>query len=106
LLCTDIQTIFRNTIKEIKTMAEYALVKSFQIDDGELKDLSQQQCFVLGYELAQIDEMLKGEKPFTKLVRGDNSSRIQKSCLDAGRKFELSWMPEDSSEEWMWLSVY
>lgn len=86
-------------------MAEYGLVKSFDIDNGELDGISPQQCFVLGYELAQIDALLTSGATFERPVHAANRSRIEKACRDAGVEFELNWMPGDSSESWMWLAA-
>jgi len=36
-------------------MNQFSLMRFFKIDDGELDGLRPQECFVLGYELAQID---------------------------------------------------
>lgn len=82
---------------------DYGLVKSFGIDDGELAGNSMQECFVMGYELAQIDALVKGTEPFSRPVHAANKDRIIKSFQDTGRKFDLKWMPEDVSETWMWL---
>lgn len=86
-------------------MKQFGLIKSFEIDNGELRDLTQQECFVLGYELAQIDQLLVGDTPIHRQVHADNRSRIETSCQDAGREFTLSWMDVDPSESWMMLHV-
>ena len=84
---------------------EYGLVKSFDIDNGELDGLRPVDCFVLGYELAQIDALVKVDVQFERPVHAANRERIEKSCKDAGRAFTLRWMEGDSSETWMWLRV-
>ena len=86
-------------------MANFGLIKSFGIDHGELDDLSRQQCFVLGYELADIDCLLKQPRSISKPVHADNKARIEKSCAESGREFHLKWMPGDLSEAWMQLDV-
>jgi len=86
-------------------MADFGLVKSFNIDDGELDGLSSQQCFVLGYELAQIDSLLARGVAINKPVNAENKERIEESCRDADRTFRLTWMEGDSSESWMMLDV-
>ena len=86
-------------------MAQYGLIKSFDIDNGELAEQSPQQCFVLGYELAEIDHLLKCDEGIHKPVHAENLARIKKSCEDSGRHFRLSWMPGDPSESWMLLLV-
>ncbi|NOY42805.1 MAG: hypothetical protein GXP26_13345 [Planctomycetes bacterium] len=86
-------------------MAEYGLLKPFDIDHGELQQLTQQECFVLGYELADIDHLLKQPHLISKPVHADNRERIQKACLESGRNFTLQWMQADPSESWMQLEV-
>ena len=39
-------------------MASFGLFKPFGIDHGQLDGLSAQQCFVLGYELGEIETLL------------------------------------------------
>lgn len=86
-------------------MANFGLIKSFDIDHGELDGRTRQQCFVLGYELAEIDCLLKQHDAIRKPVHSDNRERIEKSCVDSGRQFRLAWMPIDPSETWMMLEV-
>ncbi len=84
----------------------FGLIKSFQIDSGELEGLSPQECFVLGYELATIDARLKANESIKQqLVHAANKSRIEDACMTAKRPYKLSWMPADISEEWMLLDV-
>lgn len=87
-------------------MAEFGLIKSFDIDHGELDGQSPQQCFVLGYELAALDCALEAiEEPFSRPVHAENKARIEKSCCDSRRPFALTWMAGDSSESWLDLQV-
>lgn len=86
-------------------MSEFGLIKSFDIDHGELDLLTKQQCFVLGYELAQIDDLLSKSDEIVKMVNADNASRIEKACQDAGRPHQLNWLQGDQSESWMQLEV-
>lgn len=86
-------------------MANFGLLKPFDIDHGELDGLRQQDCFVLGYELAQIDFLLKQPEEINKPVHADNNDRITKACIESGRRFHLKWMPGDPSESWMQLQV-
>ncbi len=86
-------------------MPEFGLVKSFDIDNGELDEMSPQQCFVLGFELAQVDELLKQKSAISRPVHAENQRRIEKSCQDAGRRFRLNWMPADPTESWLQLEV-
>lgn len=86
-------------------MADFGLVKSFGIDGGELDGLRPKDCFVLGYELAQIDELLKATSEIRQPVHADNRTRIQSACEDAGRPYRLAWLPGDVSESWLLLEV-
>lgn len=86
-------------------MAEFGLVKSFQIDHGELDGLRPQECFVLGYELAQVDQLLQGTARIRQPVHAANRSRIESSCIKSGRAYALTWLPGDVSESWLLLEV-
>ena len=87
-------------------MAEFGLVKSFGIDNGELDGMTPQEIFVLGYELAEVDDLVKTNlKGFRRPIHAANRERIEKSCRDAKREFVLTWMAGDTSESWMDLRV-
>lgn len=86
-------------------MANFGLKKSFGIDDGELDELNRQECFVLGYELAQIDSLLESNAPIHKPVHADNRHRIEAACDDAKREHRMTWLPGDMSESWLLLEV-
>lgn len=86
-------------------MATFGLIKSFQIDNGELEGLNEKECFVLGYELAQIDHLLATGELIEKPVHAANRVRIESACRDANRHFELKWSECDPSESWMILVV-
>lgn len=86
-------------------MSNFGLIKSFGIDDGQLDDISRQQCFVLGYELAQIDQLLESGEPIRRSVNAGNRERIEASCRDAERTFRINWLPGDASESWLLLDV-
>lgn len=86
-------------------MSQFGLIKSFDIDNGELDGVTRAESFVLGYELAQIDFMLKNNNEIRQPVHAENRSRIEKSCKDASRDFTLNWMQGDISESWMLLVV-
>jgi hypothetical protein len=86
-------------------MAEFGLIKSFDVDDGQLDGISPQQCFVLGYELAQVDGLLAQPDAFTRIVHAENADRIRFACREAKLQFRLTWMEGDKSETWMWLEV-
>lgn len=86
-------------------MAEFGLVKSFGIDNGELDGLSPQECFVLGYELAHVDQLLKATNGIRQPVHAENRVRFESACKDAGRPHRLTWLPGDASESWLLLEV-
>lgn len=87
-------------------MAEFEMFRSFHIDNGELDDLRRNECFVLGYELGQVDELLNHHpQAFSKYIHANNQDRVKQACEQSGRKFALTWMSNDSSETWMWLQV-
>lgn len=86
-------------------MSGFELQKSFGIDHGELDGLSAQQCFVLGYELAQVERLLSQDTSIRKPINADNRLRIEAACRESGRKYQISWMPGDQSESWMLLDA-
>lgn len=86
-------------------MAEFGLIKSFDIDHGELDGLRPQECFVLGYELALVDHWLKEPHEIRQPVHVENRTRIESACKDAKRPYRLTWMPGDVSESWLLLEV-
>lgn len=85
-------------------MAEFEMFRPFHIDNDELKGLRPQECFVLGYELATIDELLKRPEPISRPVHSENGFRIREACEKSGRSFVLRWTC-DISEMWMQLDV-
>ncbi len=86
-------------------MPDFGLIKSFGIDNGELDGLRPKDCFVLGYELAIVDEQVKLPDGFSRYIHVENRERIEQSCRDADRDFHLKWLEGDSSESWLWLEV-
>ena len=88
-----------------KKVASFGLFKPFGIDHGQLDELTAQQCFVLGYELGEIETLLQQPDEIQKPVHADNRERIERFCAESGRAFRLAWMPGDQSESWMILSV-
>jgi hypothetical protein len=87
-------------------MADYGLLFSFGIDDGELDNETRQECFTLGYELALVREAYcKSEEGWSGPVHQQNADRIKRACRDADRTFKLHYMPNDSSESWMQLTI-
>ena len=87
-------------------MADFGLIRSFDIDGDELQGLSPQQCFVLGYELAQVDAIIEsGGGCADKIIHQENRSRIERYCTVKGVECETSWMHNDPSESWCSLTI-
>ena len=86
--------------------ANFGLVKSFHIDRGELDGFSPQECFVLGYELAEIDAAGKAGEPCQRPVHSANRERIVDACKDLAAKWTLDWMPNDVSESWLLFTIW
>lgn len=86
-------------------MSEFGLIRSFNIDDGQLDSNTKQECFVLGYECAIVDERLKSPMEFSQLLHAENRERVVSACIDAGRQHQVTWMDQDQSESWMMLYV-
>lgn len=83
----------------------FGLFRPFHIDDGQLEGETPQQCFVLGYELAQVDGLLRNPMTFARPVHSQNRERIEWACKEANRNFVMRYMADDSSESWLWLVV-
>lgn len=83
---------------------KWGLVKSFSVDNGELDGVQRNECFVLGYELRWIDELLTKPEAIDRPVHALNRERIEASCRDSGREWNLTWTG-DAAEEWMRLVV-
>ncbi len=84
----------------------YELCESFGIDNGELAGLSPQDCFVLGVEWSDVRQAAELPEAFTRPVHIANRDRI-KSILDRrDRRYTLTYMDDDVSENWLWLAVF
>lgn len=73
--------------------------RGFGIDDGELADFSRQLCFVLGYELAQIEAGFHIGFVPAKPVHPQNRDRIQRLADSMDIKIEMVVYHDD----WLWL---
>lgn len=80
---------------------DFGLIRSFNIDDGELGDASQQECFVLGYELAQVDAAIESGKGMSRPIHTANRERVESHARKHGREFRIAFMHDDVSENWM-----
>lgn len=95
-------------LAERRKMAEYQQCEPFGIDAGELDDLSPQQCFVLGYELAQVHRLADHitERDTEKTVHAANRERIEAALCARGRQFSWTWPHDDQSEAWVFLTIH
>lgn len=86
-------------------MDDFKLVQSFGIDNGELDGMTPQECFVLGYELCHIHDVLARGYGHEGPVHAANRERIEDACDKAEAEYILTWMPNDTSETWMLLRI-
>lgn len=86
--------------------ADYKPIRPFDIDNGELTGLSQQECFVLGYELAMVDAQIASGEAFERPIHADNSGRIRAELMRRNRRFTIRWAEDDISESWANLRVF
>lgn len=77
----------------------------FRIDNGELRNLAQDKCFVLGYEFGTIMFLINMDIEFYAIIHADNRERIEEFLKQTNRPYELQWMKEDRSENWVQLFV-
>jgi len=89
-------------------MAErkFKLCESFNIDNGELDGLSPQNCFVLGYELADVLRIAaRADEIRNHPVHVNNMERI--TSFLTKRDFAVKWQypTDDSGEEWVYLNA-
>lgn len=68
----------------------YWCIEPFDIDDGQLDGLSQQDAFVAGYELAQVHAAVASGHAFEGLVHACNSGRIARHLLRLKRRFTVT----------------
>lgn len=85
----------------------FEMFESFSIDNGELAGMTPQQCFVLGYELAQIHSIAKDYRGVVdKTVHADNLERIKSALEKRSRRYEVTWPHDDVSESWVFLRIF
>lgn len=88
------------------TDANYGCIEPFNIDDGQLDGETRQQCFVLGYELADLSRRAELDlNGFGGPVHALNRERIEAAMKKRNRDCKLSWDNSDQSESWMQLWV-
>jgi hypothetical protein len=86
-------------------MTTWQPIRPFGIDNGELDHLERHECFTLGYELCRIDKAAESPEAYVAPVRKDNQDRIRFVLGQHNRKFTLTYMHGDVSENWMWLTI-
>lgn len=86
-------------------MSGFECERPFDIDNGELDGISLPVCFVLGYELAQVDSLIRSGESFERPIHAQNMQRIVRELERQTREFEVQYMHEDRSENWVYLSV-
>lgn len=85
---------------------EFGLVESFGVDDGELDGKTPQECFVLGYEMAQVcHEVDSDPEEINKTVHADNIDRITAAMKKREREFQFMWPSDDVAESWVYLKI-
>jgi hypothetical protein len=84
---------------------DFGFVRRFLIDDGQLDGYSPQECFVLGYELATIDEAVSRGEAFSRPVHSANRERIELVLKDSSVKHRFTWLSDDRSETWVQLDI-
>lgn len=86
--------------------ADFGMVESFGIDDGELDEMSPQECFVLGYELAVVSSSAERDYwEFDLTVHAANIDRIENTLKRHNRQWSWMWPSDDKSESWVYLKV-
>lgn len=77
----------------------------FGVDGGELDGLFPAECFTLGVEWGLIYTLAEQPDGFERLIHSQNQDRIKQLLARRNRIFSLKFLPDDQSEEWMWLTV-
>jgi len=70
--------------------AEYELVQSFWVDDGELDGISKPECFVLGFEFCLVLADLDTGREFYRPIHEANAERIERACNERGRTSDIA----------------
>jgi hypothetical protein len=84
---------------------QFECVEPFGIDNGELTELSPQECFTLGVEWQMVMADANRPEPFARPIHLQNRDRLAEALSKRGRKFSVSFMHDDPSESWLWLNV-
>ena len=71
------------------------LTETFDIDNGELNDIPIEHVFVLGYELAEVHQLMDRGGRFDKMIHWDNLERVKKSAKRRGVPLEVTRINDD-----------
>lgn len=87
--------------------ADFGLVDSFNIDNGELNGLEGHVCFVLGCEWQNVVSTvdLNRDRSLSFTVHSVNKDRLQAAMERRKRVTLWRWPSDDISEEWVYLDV-
>jgi hypothetical protein len=78
---------------------KHKLLIDFMIDNGELNNLTNEQCFVLGYEMSSaIRDIKKGTKEY--IIHSKNDKIIGKAI----EKFNIHYSREWLDKNWVTLT--
>lgn len=77
----------------------------FGVDDGELDELDRHVCFTLGVEWQRVFAQAVKPAEFTETIHASNRERIETMLKHLKREFRITFMSEDVSESWLYLSV-
>ena len=84
-----------------KPVAEFGLMESFEIDDGQLDNVSRTDAFAMGVEWQMFRTRLESGRPFSTLVIAENAERLTK-LAERSRRFVES---RPASGGWASLTV-
>lgn len=84
---------------------DWVPIRPFLIDDGQLDSYGKPECFVLGFELCEIDRDVKSGKRIERPIHAANKERAEWMLKKLNRTYRLTYMHQDKSEEWMWLHI-
>lgn len=83
-------------MSEHKENVEYEFFESFEIDDGELEGISQEECFVLGAEFMQrLQEIKEGKQELRFPIHNNNTNRIGNTAKRFGYEIQTTKVDED-----------
>jgi len=84
---------------------EFGCQEPFNIDNGKLAGLNPQECFVLGYELADIIRKCQAGTLSKQPIHIENVDRIWSALERRGVRVSVAYPSDDESESWAYLST-